>query len=543
MKKTKTRSLALALCLSLAFALPVSAEEAPALTAQAAPERTPASLGLKEAVYSGGEVLEGYEREAEISARDADSYAHLADTGIYTLRGDNFRRNAAFGTCEVSLGEFEKVWEYGLGGLKTSDSGMLYGVGWNCQAAVVKWAREVRQSMPLYDWAKSTSALREVIFTCQDGKVYFLDLMTGAPTRDPIVIGYPLRGSVSVDAMGRPMLSFGQAVSKMPSGTGEIGFYLYDLVAMEPLLFINGRRSADQVQYSTNGAFDSCALSVTGSGSDALVIAGENGLLYTLDLNAEMVMSDGKITLAASPEYVYMNSLAADEREIRTAIEGAVSMYDKYVFTGDAWGILRCVDTAVMKTVWTYDNGDNTDAAMALDLTEEGLALYTGNTTYARLSKKNAVSVHRLDAMTGEEIWTWQIDCVKNTSVDEAGCKASPVIGQKGLGDYVYFTVNQVREGGAVLVCLRKSDGQEVWRKAMAESVSSPVAVYSEFGEGRIIQCDGRGNIFLLDGLTGEEIARASVDGTIEASPAVYRDLMIIGTSDKNAKMYCFRIR
>ena len=360
-------------------------------------------------------------------------------------------------------------------------------------------------------------------------------------TRDPIDIGYPLRGSVSVDPAGRPVIAFGQAVSKMPAGTGEIGFYIYDLIAMRPLLFINGRRSTDQVQYSANGAFDSSALFVRDP--DALVVAGENGLTYTVELNTVMRLDGEDSAVSIDPRTVYMTSLAADEREMRTAIEGAVSMYGKYVFLGDAWGILRCVDTDTMLTVWTYDNGDNTDAAMALDPTDEGLDLYTGNTTYARLSKTKKVSIHRLNALTGGEIWTYEIDCVKNTSVDVAGCKASPVVGEYGLSDYVYFTVNQVRKGGAVLVCLRKDDGSEVWRKELAESVSSPVAVYSEFGDGKIVQCDSKGNIFLLDGLTGEELAHTSVNGTIEASPAVYRDYLLIGTSDRNAAMYCFRIR
>ncbi len=535
MKKT------LSVCAAcLLLFLPARAEELPLPTA--APGCEPEALGLTEAVYSAGTLLEDYSREHSLTAQDADSYALLEDTGIYAFRGDNFRRNASFGTCEVTEGSLEKVWEYSLGGLRTEENGTLYGVGWNCQAAVVKWAMEVRQAMPLYEEARGTAALREVIFGAQDGKVYFLDLETGAPTRDVIDIGYPLRGSVSVDAMGRPMIAFGQAVSKMPMGTGEIGAYLYDLVTMQPLLFINGRRSTEQVQYSSNGAFDSSALFVRGAGSDALVIAGENGLLYTVELNGRMALGEESV-LTVSPETVYMNSLAYDERENRTAIEGAPAMYGSLVYVGDAWGILRCVDTDTMRTVWTYDNGDNTDAAMALDLTEEGLALYTGNTTYARLSKTKQVGIHRLDALTGEEIWTFEIDCVKNTSVDEAGCKASPVIGQRGLKDYVYFTVNQVRGGEAVLMCLNKSDGKCVWQKKLAESVSSPTAVYSEFGDGWILQCDSKGNIYLLDGLTGEEKAHTAVEGTIEASPAVYRDLMVVGTSDKNAKMYCFRIR
>lgn len=540
-KEMKALALALAVCLLMGMPLSAPAEDASFPTAQAAEGRDPASLGLKENVYSGGEMLDGYRRDISITAPGEGGYIYMEDTGVYAFRGDNLRRNAAFGTCEAVDGEFVQLWRFDLGGLRTEESGTLYGVGWNSQPAVVKWAKEIRQAMPLYDEYRSTVALREVIFGAHDGKVYFLDLVSGNATRDPIDIGYPLRGSVSVYPTGLPVIAFGQAVSKMPAGTGEIGFFLYDLVNMKPMLFINGRRSADQVQYSANGAFDSSALFTREP--DALVVAGENGLLYTTELYPAVKINSGEVSVSFAPRTVYMNSLAADERENRTAVEGAVSMWGKYVFLGDAWGIVRCVDTDTMRTVWTYDNGDNTDAAMALDPTDGGVALYTGNTTYARLSKTKKVSIHRLNALTGEEIWTYEIDCVKNTSLDAAGCKASPVVGEKGLSDYVYFTVNQVRKGGAVLLCLRKDDGSEVWRKEMAESVSSPVAIYTEFGDGKIIQCDSKGNIYLLDGLTGDVLGRAAVNGTIEASPVVYRDFFLIGTSDKNAAMYCFRIQ
>ena len=77
----------------------------------------------------------------------------------------------------------------------------------------------------------------------------------------------------------------------------------------------------------------------------------------------------------------------------------------------------------------------------------------------------------------------------------------------------------------------------------MAESVSSPVAVYNAGGNGWIIQADSKGNIYVLDGLTGYLNSTAQVEGRIEGSPAVYRDMLVIGTCSKNPKMYCFKIK
>ena len=538
-----------ALLLALIIFLPLSAlgaavrEDEGLYEAAACEAALPQALGITDNVYEAGELMPEYEREADLTAQADGEYAYLADTGVYAFRGDNYRRNAAFGTAEIAEGAIIPLWEYPLGGLRTAESGTLYGVGWNSQPAVVKWAREVRTAMALYPEAAETKALCEVIFAAQDGKVYFLNLADGSATRDPISIGYPMKGSVSVDAMGRPMIAFGQAISKMPKDTGEIGMYLYDLLTMQPLFFLNGRKTGGQVQYSANGAFDSSPLFVSRYQEDAIVVAGENGLLYTVDLNTDFRYSHEEMTLSVDPVVTYMNSIAAGEKENRVSIESAVSMADRFVFTGDAWGIVRCVDTTTMRCVWALDLGDNVDAAMALDPMETELSLYAGTTCYARVEKKDPAVIVRINALTGEILWKFEVPCVKNASLDLSGCKASPVIGERGLSDYVYFTVNEVSAGKARLYCLDKGTGEPVWSFDLADTVSSPVAVYSEFGSGVIVQCASDGHIYMLDGQKGDLIASVQVDGQFEASPVVYRDRLVVGTSDKNAKMYCFLLK
>ncbi len=520
------------------------------MPASAAEGHTAQDLKLTEKVYSGAKVQSSYSRDNAIIMQDADRYSYYdPGTGVYTFRGDNFRRNAAFGTVNVADARLELKWEYSLNSLRTEDSGTLYGVGWNNQPAIIKWTKEVRNMMNLYTASKEESAMKEVIFNGQDGFVYFINLKTGEASRDPISIGYPMRGSVSVDTLGRPLMSFGQAISRLPSKTGPIGYYVYNLLDCSQMLFINGRASDNQKQYSSNGAFDSCSLFVYNQGRDAMIVAGENGLLYTVDLNTKFTYPKATDTDAVTPsitvsaDTIYQSSLAKNEKEGRTTIESAIAMYNTYVYTADGYGIIRCVDTDSMRSVWAFDAGDNTDAAMALDLSGNDLSLYTGNTAYQRMSKNTPVSIRRINALTGEEIWCFEIDCVKDNTSETSGCKASPVIGQNDLSGLVFFTVNKVAEGGSRLVALSKSTGEKVWEFAMGESVSSPVAVYNEAGNGWIIACDGDGKIYILDGLSGYLNSTTEVDGTIEASPAIYNDLMVIGTCSKNPKMYCFTIK
>lgn len=518
------------------------------LTASSMEGTEPGEIGLKETVFIGSESQKDYSRENVYAAPAPDQYAYNNETGVYTFRGDNFRRNAAFGTAEVTDGQMDVLWSYELGSLRTNDSGTLYGVGWNNQPAIIKWTKEVREMMNLNEEAKAVTGLREVIFSAQDGHVYFLNLTTGEETRAPIKIGYPLRGSVSVDVLGRPMISFGQAISKLPNKTGNIGYYLYNLIDQTELHFINGRSSSSQKQYGSNGAFDGSSLFIYHNGKTAMLVGGENGLFYTLDLNAEFTFPtaenpDAQSALNVNPETTYIRHIAENQAEGRTTIESAIAMYSHYAFVADGYGVIRCIDTNTMQSVWAVDAGDNTDAAIALDDADGTIALYTGNTAYNRLGSKKDVTIRRLDAMTGEEAWQYTLKCDYNKS-EQSGVKASPVVGQNDLENLVYFTVNMVENGGSKLLALDKNTGELVWEMNMdAESISSPVAVYNEAGNGWIVQCDSDGNVHLIDGLTGYVNSTTNLGGKIEASPAVYRDMLVVGTCSKdNHMMYCLKI-
>ena len=239
-----------------------------------------------------------------------------------------------------------------------------------------------------------------------------------------------------------------------------------------------------------------------------------------------------------------MASASNDKAKNQVGVESSVAMYNQYIYLADTYGLVRCVDSNTMKTVWAVDTGDNVDAAIALDMDDKGeISLYTGNTAYSRLGSKKDVTIRRLDALTGEEIWNYTIKCDYDKN-QLSGCKASPVIGQHEIAGLVIFTVNQVDEGESRVIAFNKESGKIAWQYDLAaETVSSPVAVYNEAGEAWVIQADGSGTLYLFDGLTGSLRNKLDLGGNIQGSPAVYKDILVIGTCSKdNSYMYGIKI-
>ena len=107
----------------------------------------------------------------------------------------------------------------------------------------------------------------------------------------------------------------------------------------------------------------------------------------------------------------------------------------------------------------------------------------------------------------------------------------------------VIFTV-ACGQNGSQVIALNKKDGTVAWQTALpASAVSSPVAVYNEAGDAWIIQAEIDGKINMLDAKTGAVLSTVTVEGEITASPAVYGNLMVIGTTGRGTgAVYCFRI-
>ena len=522
----------------------------PPLTAEAE-DSASASLITTSNVYSGSKAVKEYNRAAKevIRMPVADEYSKKP-MGVLTFRGDNFRRNAACGTVNGAEG-LSVTWTAETGSARGANTS-YYGVGWTGQAAIVKWSKEVREKSNIYEEKKEVSGLKEVIVAGMDGTIRFLDLSDGKLTRNSIKLGYPMRGTPSIHPSGFPYMNVGQFARKMKVKTGKIGLRQYNLYTQKEITLIDGLDGKMHRPFNNVGSFETSSL--IDRTSDTVITAGTNGMLYLHALNSDFDYQAGVYKTSGSA--VVLRTKAKGEKDAQTAVESSIAAYDKYVYYADMSGVLRCVDTDTLKTVWAVKTGDAVKAAVALDMpADRELNLYTANMLENR--KTGKIQIRRYDALSGREIWTTEIGTAKPKSGNaEVGAKASPVIGQNSLKNLVYFTVTGLSAEGvkelglsgepkAALIALDKEDGSIAWALGLSDrSESSPTAVYTPEGEGWIIQCDESGKIWLLEGLTGRVVNTLQLEGQIEASPAVYNDMMVISTTGKgDTYIYGIKIR
>ena len=484
----------------------------PIVFVPAASEDTlPSKFNVSTSVTVDGSAVSDYQASESLNFPRGEDYTELE--GIITFRGNNFRNMTSYGTAEITEETITKTWEKGVGGIDGWG-----GVGWNGQAVVVKWPAELRQQMNLYDDAKSNDDLIEVIYASLDGNIYFLDLDTGEATRDPIKVGYPIKGSVNIDPRGYPLLYVGQGIGTNGGVSGPFGYRIFSLIDSEMLLFINGKDSFARRNWA---AFDSNA--IVDASTDTMMVGGENGVTYFVKLNSNYDAAAGTISIdPVITRYRYSSSLSKT-----LGVECSLAAYGKYVFIPDNSGSMQCLDTDTMEPVWIRSITDDTDSSPVLDVEDDKLYIYTG----CEADKQTTCYVRKIDAETGETVWEYSVKCSTTADIN-GGLLATPNVGKHDLEGYVYFYIGKASDSnyGGKLMCFDKKTGETVWTYVTkAYGWSSPVELYTEEGKGYLVVGDAYGNIYLLDGKTGELKDQINVESTIEGSAVAYGNKLVLG--------------
>lgn len=506
------------------------------------PAVSPENLPLNKMTWSvlrDTNVLKNVPVLDKISFNEASKYSDLE--GVTCFRGNNYRNSAAFGTVSLSEEKLQKVWSVVIGGIDT-----WTGVGWNGQPAIVKWSDDLKSKMNILPSKKSKPNLKEVIYATLDGNIYFLDLDNGEATRKMLTIGFPLKGSVSVDPRGIPLLYSGQGIDEIidddfqdtsdkSTDKGnttptfekklkkvEIGYRIFSLMDFKQLYFINGY---DTKAFRWWGAFDSTG--IIDRNSDTLIVCGENGIFYRIKLNTVFDKNSGRISISPDP-YKYRYSYP---KKSTTGTENSVAIYKNLAFFADNGGVLQCLDMNTLTPVWVRDVIDDTDSTIALEESEDGnVSLYTA--CEVDIQKDDGKSyIRKINALTGSLLWEKSYTCNYDSDTN-GGVLASPVVGKKDISNLVIYNISKtVGSKAGKLIAFDKKTGNEQWVLNLDNYCwSSPVDVYTESGKSYIIVCDSAGNMFLIEGRTGRVIDKINLGANIEGSPAVYDDMIVVGT-------------
>ena len=320
--------------------------------------------------------------------------------GVITFRGNNWRDDPTFGLANFKEKTIEPVWKKGTGTLKHGDK-LWTGSGWTGQPLLMKWPRDVKQHMNMYESAKEKDDLVEVVYACMDGKIYFLDLVTGDATRDPIDLGFTFKGAGALDPRGYPILYVGAGYD---SSKGKARVFIVNLLDGSVM-----HTFGNQDPFSLRGNlsyFDSSPL--VDADSDTLIYAGENGILYLIQLNTQFDREAGTLSIApGNTAKWHYSGQRTRSGAYWVGMETSPAIYGHYLFVADNGGNLMCLDLSTLELVWVQDILDDSNSTPVLSEENGHLYVYVSTSFHLgwRSSGTAPVPVWKIDAETGEILW------------------------------------------------------------------------------------------------------------------------------------------
>ena len=374
------------------------------------------------------------------------------------------------------------------------------GTGWTGQPAV--WVRP--------------DGVTEVVFGAFDRAVHFLDAATGRRTRPDLPTGDIIKGSVTIDPDGYPLLYFGSRDNRLR------------VVALDrdPPRVLWTLRSADYPGLH-NDDWDGNPAIVDG----VMYVGGENGWFYAVELERAL---DARGRVRVSPVVRvamegWTEELLERAGDRSTSIESSVALFEKRAYFANSLGRVVGVDVSNVTTgrapvLFDYWTGDDTDATLVVD--REGF-LYAAVELERFLPRAREVGqLLKLDPRRPDDPRVWGVPIPAAMGAERGGGIWSTPALAHGL---LYVTT----ESGRLLV-VDTTDGRVVWEETLARHLwSSPVVVGDEL---LIATCEASLRAY---GLTDPrapallwEVAVGRTRKCIESTPAVWQGVIYVGVWD-----------
>lgn len=494
----------------------------------------PSNWNVKWEIIANGTVVSEYNRPENIHFGQDNAYFRLP--GLSGFRGGNYRTGATYGSVNVVNKKLEAVWDRDISSLPKGSSGAWTGAGWTGQPLVVQWDEETKAIMNLKPAAKAKKDLVEVIYATLDGHIYFYDLQTGEYTRDPLNVGMAFKGSGALDPRGYPILYVGSG--DRTRERKEPRMFIISLIDCS-IMYEYGHEK--EFNFRSWRAFDASPL--VDAETDTLIWPGENGLLYTIKLNTSYNKSAGTLSINPDKPVInrYMTDLNKDDYSNNLGMENSPILVENYLYMGDNRGMYFCVDINTMKLVWAQEIKDDLNATAVFEWGNDGKGyLYLGTSMeYA----DGTSYMYKLDAATGEIVWVKTCDNIVYNKNVSGGTLSSPLLGKKGtaLEGMIFFHIAKTpSEYEGTMLAMDTDTGDIIWKKTMKYAWSSPVAIYSDDGNAYILLFDSVGKGHLMDPKTGADLSVVETGSNVEASPAVFNDMIVVGT--RGEKVYGIKI-
>ena len=516
---------------------PAAVEERFAATGHG--DTDPDNWKIRWEIFDGTELLHSYVRQDPISFSDPAQYFALP--GVSTFRGNNYRNSASYGTAAVTEKDLVAAWTHNTGVIP---GGSWSGNGWTGQPLIVRWDDASKQIMNLYPEKKNKENLTEVIYASLDGVIYFLDLEDGKETRPSINVGLCFKGAGTLDPRGYPLLYVGAGDENAQGERPRM--FIISLVDGK-ILYQYGHE--DELAYRRDNerwcAFDSAPL--IHAETDTLIWPGESGILYTIRLNTVYNKTAG--TISVTPDQPVLTRYLTERTNSNSywcGYEASANIVGNYLYISENGGMFFCIDLNTMELVWAQDTKDDSNSTPVFQSVSETQGyLYTAPSLHwTKKNNQGTISIYKLDAVTGQILWEKPYD-VYTVSGVSGGVQSSPALGRNGtnLEGMIFYGISRTKTKQAgTLVALDTNTGEEIWKLEMENYAwSSPVDIYDDKGNGYLVLCDSNGTVHFIDGATGTVEDTLYIGGLVEASPAAYDNMLVVGT--RLRKIYGIRIK
>lgn len=341
------------------------------------------------------------------------------------------------------------------------------------------------------------------------GSIHFLDFTDGSQILPDFPTGDLVKGSVTVDPDGFPLLYAG-------SRDGYYRVLAFDGDEPVELWKLSAR---DVVPTMWNDDWDGAGLVL----EDYLFIGGENSQFHIVKLNRGYD-SDGRV--GVDPHLVF-NAPGWDDELIaavgpNVSIENSVAISGNVVYFANSggliqgWDITDLADGADPTRVFRFWAGDDVDATLVIDKDQMIYAAAEYERGNAR--SEEVGQIFKLDPSRPDDPLVWKTDARPYTG---AGVWATP-----GLHNDILIVPT---DSGSVLGLDRATGAQRWSVELQGPTWSSPVIVDDVWIQG---DCAGSLRGFDVSDTTVEppQLWQVNLGGCIESTPAVWGGRIIVGT-------------